>query len=42
MEPRIIVAGVVWLIADVLEILRDSVEISREGLLWVAGKAAGL
>ena len=42
MEPRIIVAGVVWLIADALEILRDSVEISREGLLWVAGKAAGL
>ena len=42
MEPRIIVAGVVWLIADVLAILRDSVEASREALLWVAGKAAGL
>lgn len=42
MESRIILAGIVWLLADALDILRDSVEISREGLLWLGGKLAGL
>lgn len=42
MDPRILVAGLCWLLADCLEILRDSVEISREALLVAAGKAAGI
>lgn len=42
MDPRILLAGFFWLVADALEILRDSIEISRSALLIVAGKAAGL
>lgn len=42
MDARILLAAVAWIAADVLEILRDSVEISREGCLWAAGKLAGL
>lgn len=42
MDPRILLAALAWVLADVLEILRDSVELSREGLLWLGGKLAGL
>ena len=42
MDARILLAGVFWLLADALDVLRDSVEISRDGLLVLAGKVAGL
>lgn len=39
---RIWIACALWLLADLLELLRDSVEITREVLLRSAGKVAGL